>query len=70
MLSYAQALTITFGIRILFLKKSCNKNKKEVNASDICIGNGMICSDIWHKYYKRYFEIVTRNFTSRSASEI
>ena len=24
----------------------------------ICIGNSMICSDIWHKYYSWYFEIV------------
>ena len=30
----------------------------------ICIGNSMICSDIWHKYHKWYFEIVIRNFTS------
>ena len=28
------------------------------------IGNSMICSDIWHKYHKWYFEIVIRNFTS------
>ena len=31
----------------------------------ICIGNSMICSDIWHKYHEWYFEIVIRNFTSR-----
>ena len=31
----------------------------------ICIGNSMICSDIWHKYHKGYFEILIRNFTSR-----
>ena len=31
----------------------------------ICIGNSMICSDIWHKYYELYFEIVIRNFMSR-----
>ena len=24
----------------------------------ICIGNSMICSDIWHKYHEWYFEIV------------
>ena len=39
MLFYAQAPTITSEIRILFLNaqfcKSYNKNKKEVNASDI-----------------------------------
>ena len=23
----------------------------------ICIGNSMICSDIWHKYHEWYFEI-------------
>ena len=28
---------------------------------DICIGNSMICSDMWHKYYEWYFEIVRRN---------
>ena len=27
----------------------------------ICIGNSMICSDIWHKYHRWYFEIVIRN---------
>jgi len=31
----------------------------------ICIGNSLICSDIWHKYQEWYFEIVIRNFTSR-----
>ena len=30
----------------------------------ICIGNSMICSDIWHKYREWYFETVIRNFTS------
>ena len=29
------------------------------------IGNSMICSDIWHKYYKWYFKIAMWNFTSR-----
>ena len=29
---------------------------------EICIGNGMICSDIWHKYHESYFEIVIRKF--------
>ena len=24
----------------------------------ICIGNSMICSDIWHKYHKWYFELL------------
>ena len=37
---------------------------------NICIGNNMICSDIWHKYQEWYFKIVTLNFTSRYASEI
>ena len=32
---------------------------------DICIGNSMIWSDIWHKYHEWYFEIVICNFTSR-----
>ena len=31
----------------------------------VCIGNSMICSDIWHKYHEWYFEIVIRNFMSR-----
>ena len=26
----------------------------------ICIGNSMICSDIWRKYHEWYFEIITR----------
>ena len=34
-------------------------------ASKICIGNSMICSDIWHKYHEWYFDIVICNFTSR-----
>ena len=29
---------------------------------EICIGNSMICSDIWHKYHEWYFEIVIRNY--------
>ena len=27
----------------------------------LCIGNSMICSDIWHKYHEWYFEIVIRD---------
>ena len=27
----------------------------------ICIGNSMICSDIWHKYQEWYFKIVLHN---------
>ena len=27
----------------------------------ISIGNSMISSDIWHKYYEWYFKIVIRN---------
>ena len=42
----------------------------ETTKRGVCIGNSMICSDIWHKYHWRYFEIVIRNFTSRYASEI
>ena len=36
----------------------------------ICIGNSVICSDIWRKYQEWYFKIVIPNFTSRYASEI
>ena len=41
----------------------------EKNASEkkkISIGNGMICSDIWHKYHELYFKIVIQfwNVTS------
>ena len=36
----------------------------------IRIGNSMICSDIWHKYHERYFEIVIRDFTSLSDEEL
>ena len=32
-----------------------------LKASGICVGNSMICSDIWHKYHKWYFQIVKRN---------
>ena len=28
--------------------------------SIICIGNSMICSDIWHKYHQWYFKVVIR----------
>ena len=35
-----------------------------------CIGNSMICSDIWHKYHGWYFKIVIGNFTRLWASEI
>ena len=31
----------------------------------VCIGNSMICCDIWHKYHKGYFEIVICNLASR-----
>ena len=31
----------------------------------VCIGNSMICSDIWHKYHASFFDILIRNFTSR-----
>ena len=31
----------------------------------VSVRNSMICSDIWHKYYAWYFEIVLRNFTAR-----
>ena len=41
-----------------------------VNTFQVCIGNSMICSDIWHKYHGWYFEIVVSNLTSRLASEI
>ena len=37
---------------------------------EICIGNSMICSDIWHKYHKLYFKIVKHNFMSCWASDI
>ena len=30
--------------------------------SVICIGNSMICSDIWHKYHKWYFELLDKLF--------
>ena len=31
----------------------------------ICIGNSMICSDIWHKYHEWYFEIVIGEWNLR-----
>ena len=36
----------------------------------ICIGNSVICSDIWHKNHEWYFKIVIRNFTRLTAREI
>ena len=36
----------------------------------ISIANSMICSDIWHKYYEWFFEIVIPNLTSASLEEI
>lgn len=39
-------------------------NKKQ--GESITIGNSMICSDIWHKYYSWYFKIVS-NFTCLTA---
>ena len=30
-----------------------------LRARGICLGNGMICGDIWHKYHSGYFKIVT-----------
>ena len=35
--------------------------KKILKSYAICIGNSMICRDIWHKYHERYFKIVIRN---------
>ena len=37
----------------------------QCNDNCICIGNSMICSDIWHKYQEWYFKIVLHNFTTR-----
>ena len=50
----------------IFILKIIQKNLRFI----ICIGNSMICCDIWQKYHERYFEIVIRNFMSRWASEI
>ena len=30
----------------------------------VCIGNSMICSDMWHKYHGWYFKIVIHNNSS------
>ena len=30
---------------------------------EICVGNSMICIDIWHKYHEWYFQIVIRNLS-------
>ena len=51
-----------------YIKFMFIRNELDMSVSveiKICIGNSMICSDIWHKYHERYFEIVIRNFTSR-----
>ena len=38
-----------------------NQLRKFDGKNTVCTGNSMICSDIWHKYYKWYFEIVIIN---------
>ena len=35
--------------------------KMKLIEGSICIGNSMICSDIWYKYHEWYFKIVIRN---------
>ena len=30
--------------------KECELKLQIIDQSEICIGNNMICSDIWHKY--------------------
>ena len=47
-------------IVILVVYASETNYKGFTGFSVICIGNSMICSDIWHKYHERYFEIVIR----------
>ena len=34
---------------------------RSINICLVCIGNSMICGDIWHKYHEWYFEMVIRN---------
>ena len=36
----------------------------------ICIGNSMICSDIWHKYHEWYFEILLLYVISRAVRQV
>ena len=33
----------------------------EISVTEICIGNSMICSDVWHTYHEGHFKIVIRN---------
>ena len=47
-----------------YIKFMFIRNELDMSVSveiKICIGNSMICSDIWHKYHEWYFKIVIRN---------
>ena len=51
--------------KLFFKTHNCNPFQSSLSLSIpalfcICIGNSMICSDIWHKYHEWYFEIVIR----------
>ena len=37
------------------------QNSLEALVPAVCIGNSMICRDIWHKFHEWYFEIAIRN---------
>ena len=43
----------------------CNTLVRQQGSKAICICNSMICSDIWHKFQERYFEMLHLIFTSR-----
>ena len=55
---------VTFSVIMnIFLSSyfnySCSRMFPEFSGMfSVCIGNSMICSDIWHKYHKWYFKIV------------
>ena len=60
--------TLPIFLRFCYLNIPClrmNITLIFLMRSSTCIGNSMICSDIWHKYHEWYFKIVVRNFTSR-----
>ena len=58
------------GYGIYYVTITKEKHTQKQRKTKICIGNSMICSDIWHKYQEWYFKIVLHNFMSPQASEI
>ena len=50
-----------FALGLILKVRVFGTQKWPINRHAFCIGNGMIFSDIWHKYHQWYFEIVIHN---------